>query len=139
VLIVLFSPRSFLGQVSSTLWLVKLLPNELGLRLLSSTTTAREGKEERFPRFKKHQTHGSVEYKTCGWKLSEDRRTITFTDGFKAGSFKLWGTRDLHFYQLNQIKRVRVSVGLTRTTLSFALMLSELRNESQRVKQSGWM
>src|ERR671933_209617 len=34
-----------------------------------------------FPRFKKHQTHGSVEYKTCCWKLSEDRRTITFTDG----------------------------------------------------------
>jgi putative transposase len=61
-----------------------------------------------FPRFKKQQTRGSVEYKTCGWKLSEDRRTITFTDGFKAGSFKMWGTRDLHFYQLNQIKRVRV-------------------------------
>ncbi len=61
-----------------------------------------------FPRFKKHQTHGSVEYKTCGWKLSEDRRTIAFTDGFKAGSFKLWGTRDLHFYQLDIIKRVRV-------------------------------
>ncbi len=61
-----------------------------------------------FPKFKKHQTHGSVEYKTTGWKLSEDRRTITFTDGFEAGSFKLWGTRDLHFYQLKQIKRVRV-------------------------------
>ncbi|NEO97974.1 MAG: IS200/IS605 family element transposase accessory protein TnpB [Symploca sp. SIO2E9] len=61
-----------------------------------------------FPRFKKHQTHGSVEYKTTGWKLSEDRRTITFSDGFKAGNFKLWGTRDLHFYQLSQIKRVRV-------------------------------
>lgn len=61
-----------------------------------------------FPRFKKHQTHGSVEYKTTGYKLSEDRRTITFTDGFKAGSFNLWGTRDLHFYQLSQIKRVRV-------------------------------
>jgi putative transposase len=61
-----------------------------------------------FPRFKKHQTHGSVEYKICGWKLSEDRRTITFTDGFKAGSFKMWGTRDLHFYQLDTIKRVRV-------------------------------
>ena len=61
-----------------------------------------------FPRFKKHQTHGSVEYKTCGYKLSFDRRNITFTDGFKAGSFKLWGTRDLHFYQLEQIKRVRV-------------------------------
>ena len=61
-----------------------------------------------FPRFKKHQTHGSVEYKTTGYKLSLDRRTITFTDGFEAGSFKLWGTRNLHFYQLKQIKRVRV-------------------------------
>lgn len=61
-----------------------------------------------FPRFKKHSSHGSVEYKTTGWKLSEDRKTITFTDGFEAGSFKLWGTRDLHFYQLKQIKRVRV-------------------------------
>ena len=61
-----------------------------------------------FPRFKKHQTHGSVEYKTTGYKLSFDRRTITFTDGFEAGSFRLWGTRDLHFYQLKQIKRVRV-------------------------------
>ncbi len=61
-----------------------------------------------FPRFKKHQTHGSVEYKTTGYKLSDDRQTITFTDGFKAGSFRLWGTRDLHFYQLNQVKRVRV-------------------------------
>ena len=61
-----------------------------------------------FPRFKKHQTHGSVEYKTTGYKLSFDRRTITFTDGFEAGSFKLWGTRDLHVYQLKQIKRVRV-------------------------------
>ncbi|MEG3911027.1 transposase [Microcoleus sp. w1-18aA5] len=61
-----------------------------------------------FPRFKKHQTHDSVEYKTTGYKLSDDRRTITFTDGFEAGSFKLWGTRDLHFYQLKQLKRVRV-------------------------------
>jgi putative transposase len=61
-----------------------------------------------FPRFKKAQIQGSVEYKTCGWKLSEDRQTITFTDGFKAGSFKMWGTRDLHFYQFKQIKRVRV-------------------------------
>jgi putative transposase len=61
-----------------------------------------------FPKFKKHQTHGSVEYKTCGWKLSDDRKTITFTDGFKAGTFRLWGTRDLHYYQIEQIKRVRV-------------------------------
>jgi putative transposase len=61
-----------------------------------------------FPKFKRLQTRASVEYKTSGWKLSEDRRYITFTDGFEAGTFKLWGTRNLHFYQLNQIKRVRV-------------------------------
>nr|WP_293153879.1 hypothetical protein [Okeania sp. SIO2C9] len=50
----------------------------------------------------------SVEYKTSGWKLSEDRRYLTFTDGFKAGTFKLWGSRNLHFYQIKQIKRVTV-------------------------------
>lgn len=61
-----------------------------------------------YPRFKKEQTNASVEYKTSGWKLSEDRRYITFSDGFKAGTFKMWGTRDLHFYQLKQFKRVRV-------------------------------
>jgi putative transposase len=61
-----------------------------------------------YPKFKKHQTNASVEYKTSGWKLSEDRKFLTFTDGFKAGTFKLWGSRDLHFYQLDQIKRIRV-------------------------------
>jgi len=61
-----------------------------------------------YPRFKKHQTSASVEYKTSGWRLSEDRRSIAFTDGFEAGTFKLWGTRDLHYYQIDQIKRVRV-------------------------------
>jgi len=61
-----------------------------------------------YPRFKKEQTHGSVEYKTSGWKLSSDRRYITFSDGFEAGTFKMWGTRDLHEYQLKQFKRVRV-------------------------------
>jgi putative transposase len=61
-----------------------------------------------FPKFKKYQVRDSVEYKTSGWKLSEDRRNLTFTDKFEAGTFKLWGSRNLHFYQLTQIKRVRV-------------------------------
>ncbi len=61
-----------------------------------------------YPKFAKYKTRASVEYKTSGWKLSECRRYIKFTDGFKAGNFKLWGTRDLHFYQLEQIKRVRI-------------------------------
>ncbi len=61
-----------------------------------------------FTKFKKYQVRASVEYKTSGWKLSENRRYLTFSDKFKAGIFKLWGSRNLHFYQLKQIKRVRV-------------------------------
>jgi putative transposase len=59
-----------------------------------------------FPRFKK-RGH-SVEYKTTGWKLSDDRKYITLSDGFGIGRLKLIGTYDLHFYQVNQIKRVRL-------------------------------
>ena len=59
-----------------------------------------------FPRFKKN-CH-SVEYKTSGWKLSDDREQLTFTDKFNAGTFRLIGTRDLNFYQIEQIKRIRV-------------------------------
>jgi putative transposase len=50
----------------------------------------------------------SVEYKTSGWKLSKDCKSITFTDKNGIGKLKLKGTRDLYFYQLNQIKRVRL-------------------------------
>ena len=90
-----------------------------------------------FPRFKKHQTPGSVEYKTCGWKLSEDRRTITFTDGFKAGSFKLWGTRDLHFYQLKQIKRVRVVRRADGYYVQFCLDVERLEKREPTGKTIG--
>src|ERR687886_1491101 len=59
-----------------------------------------------YPRFKKCAR--SVEYKTSGWKLSSDKRSLTFTDGFAAGTFKLVGSRNLHFYAPDEIKRVRV-------------------------------
>ncbi len=59
-----------------------------------------------YPKFKKHTR--SVEYKTSGWKLSADKRCLTFKDGFAAGKFKLVGSRDLHFYAPNEIKRIRV-------------------------------
>ena len=59
-----------------------------------------------YPKFKKFSR--SVEYKTTGYKISEDRKTLKFTDGFKAGTFKLIGSRDLHYYPLKSIKRVRV-------------------------------
>ncbi len=59
-----------------------------------------------FPRFKKNCR--SVEYKTTGWKLNETRKAITFTDKKGIGRLKLKGTYDLNFYQLDQIKRVRL-------------------------------
>ncbi len=59
-----------------------------------------------YPKFKKNCR--SVEYKTSGWKLSGDRRSINFLDKKGIGSLKLKGTWDLHFYPLEQIKRVRL-------------------------------
>ena len=59
-----------------------------------------------FPKFQKNCR--SVEYKTTGWKLAQDRKSITFSDKKGIGRLKLKGTRDLHFFQINQIKRVRL-------------------------------
>ncbi len=59
-----------------------------------------------FPQFQKECR--SVEYKTSGWKLAENRKSITFTDKKGIGRLKLKGSRDLHFYPLDQIKRVRL-------------------------------
>ncbi|MBW4446996.1 MAG: transposase [Spirirestis rafaelensis WJT71-NPBG6] len=59
-----------------------------------------------YPQFQKDCR--CVEYKSSGWKLAPDRKSITFTDKKGIGRLKLKGTRDLHFYQMNQIKRVRL-------------------------------
>ena len=59
-----------------------------------------------YPQFKKNNR--SVEYKTSGWSLSETRKQITFTDKKGIGKLNLKGTWDLNFYQLEQIKRVRL-------------------------------
>ena len=59
-----------------------------------------------FPKFKKHSR--SVEYKTTGWKLSDDRKYITFSDKKGIGKVKLKGTRNLLWYTEKQIKRVRI-------------------------------
>src|SRR5919202_1363156 len=59
-----------------------------------------------FPKFKKHGR--SVEYKTSGWKLSPNRKAITFRDGKNIGTLKLKGTYDLNYYDIKQIKRVRL-------------------------------
>jgi putative transposase len=59
-----------------------------------------------YPKFKKHSR--SVEYKVSGWKLSDNKKHITFTDKKGIGTLKLIGSLDLNFYQVEQIKRVRI-------------------------------
>lgn len=74
-------------------------------RFFANCKAKKPGKKG-YPQFKKHSR--SVEYKTSGWSLSSDKRSITFKDGFAAGKFKLIGSRDLHFYAPSEIKRVRI-------------------------------
>ncbi|BAY93564.1 transposase [Tolypothrix sp. PCC 7601] len=59
-----------------------------------------------FPKFKKNCR--SVEYKSTGWKLSQTRKAITFSDNKGIGTLKLKGTYDLNYYDIKQIKRVRL-------------------------------
>jgi putative transposase len=59
-----------------------------------------------YPKFKKNCR--SVTYKTSGWKLSQDRKRIKFTDKKGIGSLKMKGGWDLHRIQLEQIRRVHL-------------------------------
>jgi hypothetical protein len=92
----LFLPPDFLGQVNSIQWPGKYLLKKLGLLLLGSTITPKKVNPVKrdFHVSRSVKLIAEVEYKTRGPKLSEDRRTINFTHGFEAGSFKMWGTRD---------------------------------------------
>jgi len=74
-------------------------------RFFSNCQAKKPGKKG-YPQFKKHTR--SVEYKQSGWSLSNDKRCLTFKDGFAAGKFKLLGSRDLHFYAPDEIKRIRI-------------------------------
>jgi len=74
-------------------------------RFFANCKAKKPGKKG-YPKFQKRCR--SVEYKTTGWKLTEDRKYITFTDKCLIGKVKLVGTYDLHFYQSEQIKRVRI-------------------------------
>jgi len=74
-------------------------------RFFANCKAKKPGKKG-YPKFQKHCR--SVEYKTTGWKLTDDRKYIIFTDKCLIGKVKLVGTYDLHFYQIEQIKRVRI-------------------------------
>jgi putative transposase len=65
-------------------------------------------KRKGYPKFKKHGR--SVEYKVSGWKLSEDCKSINFTDGFNIGTLSLYcngETReDLFRLKINRLRVV---------------------------------
>ncbi len=84
-------------------------------------------KKKSYPKFKKHSR--SVEYKQSGWKVSEDRKRLTITDRTGIGSFRLVGSRDLHFYQLSQIKRMRLIRRADGYYTQFSLKID--RNEAR--------
>jgi putative transposase len=84
-----------------------------------------------FPKFQKDCR--SVEYKTSGWKLADDRKTITFIDKKGIGRLKLKGTRDLHFYQINQIKRVRLVKRADGVYVQFCIDI----NRSENIEPTG--
>jgi len=64
-------------------------------RFFSFCKALKPGKKG-YPQLKKPTR--SVEYNTSAWKLSSDKICLTFTDGFAAGTVRLLGSRDLHFY-----------------------------------------
>jgi putative transposase len=84
-----------------------------------------------YPQFQKDNR--SVEYKTTGWKLTDDRKSITFTDQKNIGKLKLNGTRDLHFYQSDQIKRVR----LVRRADGYYVQLCIQVDRTEEIEPSG--
>ncbi|WP_071190469.1 RNA-guided endonuclease TnpB family protein [Trichormus sp. NMC-1] len=84
-----------------------------------------------FPQFQKDCR--SVEYKTSGWQLAQDRKSITFTDKKGIGKLKLKGTRDLHFYQINQIKRVRLVKRADGVYIQFCINV----DRSENIQSSG--
>jgi putative transposase len=65
--------------------------------------------------------------------LSDDRKKITFTDKHGIGTLKLKGTRDLHFYQFEQIKRVRLLKKADGYYVQFCINV----NREETVKPSG--
>jgi putative transposase len=70
-------------------------------------------REKGYPKFKKHCR--SVEYKVSGWKLSEDCKSIKFTDGFEIGKLSLYCDKetreDLFRLKINRVRVVRCADG----------------------------
>ncbi|MGC9527886.1 MAG: hypothetical protein ACP5D7_20310 [Limnospira sp.] len=74
----------------------------------------REGiKAVGYPKFKKHSR--SVEYKTTGWKLSDDGMKFNLTDGLGAGWFSLYcngeAREDILRCKINRVRMIKRADG----------------------------
>jgi len=73
-------------------------------------TNCRERKpgKKGYPQFQRNNR--SVEYKQTGWKLDDDGKHITFTDGCGIGRLRLVGNKKQHIetFPVKDIKRVRI-------------------------------
>ncbi len=73
-------------------------------------TNCREHKpgKKGYPQFQ--HNNRSVEYKQTGWKLDDDGKHITFTDGCGIGRLRLVGNKKQHIetFPVKAIKRVRI-------------------------------
>ena len=67
-----------MGKKTQLNCLDKLVPKERGQQYERFFDNCKKGVpgKKGFPKFKKHQTHASVEYKTSGWKLSEEATNL---------------------------------------------------------------
>src|SRR3989454_3239327 len=76
-------------------------------RFYDNCKTQKPGKKG-YPQFQ--HDNRSVEYKQTGWKLAEDGKHITFTDGCGIGRLRLVGNKkqQIEAFPEKQIKRVRI-------------------------------
>jgi putative transposase len=78
-----------------------------------------------------------VEYKTSDPKLANDRKSINFIDKKGIGRLKPKGTRDLLFYQISQIKRVRLVKRADGVYLQFCVDVDRKENTEPSGTTSG--
>jgi IS605 OrfB family transposase len=101
-----------------------------------------------YPQFQ--HDNRSVEYKTTGWKLDEDGRHITFTDGLRIGRLRLIGNRGQRIEAHLKVQRQRED--FARKTANALITSSDLiafedlqirnmvknRHLSKSIHDAGW-
>lgn len=88
-----------------------------------------------YPKFKKFSR--SVEYKTSGWKLTEDKKSIHITDKTGIGKLKLIGSYNREILDKFLIKRVRLIKRADGFYCQFVLDLERIEPFDSTGKEAG--